>query len=505
MLMQVSKLTQAKLAGHGLSLRAKSYLAYGILTVYAIFLSAYIFHQKGLLFEQFDKVQHAYDTETQLREADLKVQFAIEAQVATLRRIDLTHGIEHVHAHLALLQGMFEQMLAPRIASRPELLKLRAALQAAQAHPSQKTLAALQGVLQQLTAQIETRLANSSTYRHTLVEGFRENSNMAAMAGLGLGLFGLVLLGAVNGLFFTRLTSDLLTLKKRAEEIAEGRFSEGLPVMRHDEVGMLANAISRMSEELKEHNKVLALQRHKYLHQEKMAATGALAAGIAHEVGNPIAAISAIVQEVRMKVKTGRCPYVGEEDGCKLDLIQEHIERLRTTTREIAAFAQPSFEGTQLLDLNNLIRGTCRLIRYDKRFERVQVSLELDKQLPAIYGVGDQLTQVIMNLLVNAADALLEAKPETPTIIVTTSIQDEWVCMEVQDNGIGMTKESLAQAMQAFFTTKGTGEGTGLGLSLCNDIVTAHEGRIEIRSERGQGTKVNVYLPAFDHAKVNES
>jgi signal transduction histidine kinase len=125
---------------------------------------------------------------------------------------------------------------------------------------------------------------------------------------------------------------------------------------------------------------------------------------------------------------------------------------------------------------------------------RVSLQLDLDNQLPAIYGVADQLTQVIMNLLINAADALGSKEEGEREISVRSEISAGNVCFTVADNGSGMDQETLNRAFDAFYTTK-KNKGTGLGLSLCYSIINGHGGTIEINSATGQGTQVRVSLP----------
>ena len=180
-------------------------------------------------------------------------------------------------------------------------------------------------------------------------------------------------------------------------------------------------------------------------------------------------------------------------------MLQTHIHRLSAITREISEFAAPQPVERLLLDLNGLVRTTAGLMSYDKRMQKVNLKLELDSQLPAIYGVADQLTQVIMNLLINAADAVDAAQQRAPGIILHPEIvlhsvvSDGHVRLSVSDNGCGMSRDTLNRAFEAFYTTKS--RGTGLGLSLCYSIITGHGGSIEIDSTLGTGTRVHVTLP----------
>jgi len=236
----------------------------------------------------------------------------------------------------------------------------------------------------------------------------------------------------------------------------------------------------------------LETTRKQYFHQEKMAAIGQLAAGILHEVGNPIAAIAGAAQEVQATLGGGENNV---DVAQNIDLINRQIIRLGKITRDIAEFASPKPRERELLDLNGLLRNTVNLLAYDRRFDSMGVRLELDRNLPAIVGVADQLTQVFMNLLINSMDACASAKSSGACIVVSSAISGDRVHVCVEDTGSGMSAETLEHVMETFFTTKPVGEGTGLGLSLCETIVSAHGGELKIHSEEGRGTRVDVFLP----------
>jgi two-component system, NtrC family, sensor kinase len=269
-----------------------------------------------------------------------------------------------------------------------------------------------------------------------------------------------------------------------------------IPVTRHDEVGQLISAVNGMEHALDTREKELMVERQKYFHQEKMAAIGTLAAGVAHEIGNPIAAISGIAQEMaeRKMEKLKAC------HECRPDLIYAQTQRLTAITREISEFASPQAVEPQFMDLNGQLRSTSSLIRYDKRLQRVALKLDLDDQLPAIYGVADQLTQLIMNLLINAMDALDGIQGRAAAISISTRSDQERIVLTVEDNGHGMDQATLMRVFEAFFTTKPAGKGTGLGLSLCYSIMKKHGGTIEMESTPGVGTRVQVFFPLSETA-----
>jgi len=259
-------------------------------------------------------------------------------------------------------------------------------------------------------------------------------------------------------------------------------------------VGVVRDLTDRKSAEQELEN-----TRRQYFHREKMAAIGQLAAGIIHEVGNPVSAIFGAVETIRKTLENGSCPVSGcplhDEAGKALDVVTQQVGRLTTITREVSELATPHVSQWQWLDLNQLVRSATKLLRYDPRLDGIALDLDLDSQLPAIVGSPDQLTQVIFNLLVNAEDACQELPQGRGVIRVTTRPHEGGVRFAIRDNGCGMGEAALAKAFEAYFTTKHSGEGLGLGLSLCRSIVAEHGGTCSMESKFGEGTMVNVNLP----------
>lgn len=491
-----------------MSLRVKSYIVYGALIIGAAAVTAFAFYQKNYLFEQFDELQAAYEEETRIREVDLSILHTIQTQVAGLENIDFVYGSPHLREHLKFLLDFFNTVIVQHIKEGAEVTSLGSILRTTHITPSRKNLSALRNNLNDFRKKVEQRLTSSREHRNTLADGFRNRSNLVAMIALVLGFLGFTILGVINALFFTRLTHDLQSLKKRAQQIAGGNWDEMIPVTRNDEVGELIKSINQMAGELHEHEHALEIERQKTFQQEKMAAIGVLAAGIVHEVGNPIAAITALIEELKQTCIVCEDDSSNQKNIHKLDMLLEQTERLKTITREVSTFARPQSKERELLDLNGLIRSTCNLMRYDRRWKGIKLELDLDTNLPAIYGVPDQLTQVIMNLLVNASDTLEDMGDRTPTIKISTSIHEDErkIYMAVQDNGRGMDKETLQHAMEAFYTTKEVGKGTGLGLSLCHSIITEHGGgEIYLESTPDVGTIVRIFLPLLSEQRSQES
>ena len=310
----------------------------------------------------------------------------------------------------------------------------------------------------------------------------------AIVSILALGGFGTFVI-----YFFNRLTSAIGALRARAREIQVGKYSAPMAVDRGDEVGELMDAMNSLAATLQRREKDLAISRQSYFHEEKMMAVKSLAAGVAHEVGNPIETISLVAQGIA-DAKGQRCESKGAH--CNPELILEQTRRIGRITREISNFTTPSVPDPQLRDVNELIRGACNFIRYDRRYRSTDLALELDATIPAIRLVADQFIQVMLNLLINAADAC-EACGDRPTrVVIRTERVDAGVVVRVIDSGCGMNQETLDHAFDAFFTTKSAGRGSGLGLVVCRSIIEACGGTMQIASQEQVGTTVEIFMPA---------
>jgi len=365
------------------SLRLKGYLAYGMLTVFAIILAIFIFYQKKVLLAQFDNLQQLYVNEIGLHDVSVRVLNAIETQQVNIASLDVNVGEEHIREHLQQLYLASQKIIFPALKNTTELRAFSDALEAARARPNHDRLQRLSQTLQNAKKLIEQQLVESLQLRQQLAAGFHERSDRVAIISLVLGLFSLVLLGTIIGIFFTRLARDLILLRQRGQEIIQGQRNKPIPIHRNDEVGDLAKAINKMADDLDKHEKSLEIERQKSFHREKMAAMGTLTAGIAHEVGNPIAAISALVKEVIDENVSGKSSLIDESDLRKLHMVLDNAQRLGNVVREISGLVQPQSEKFELFDLNALIRNACNLMRYDQRWKRIQVEYCLDKNLPA--------------------------------------------------------------------------------------------------------------------------
>jgi two-component system, NtrC family, sensor kinase len=249
-----------------------------------------------------------------------------------------------------------------------------------------------------------------------------------------------------------------------------------------------------MQEELARSERQREISRQQHFHQEKMAAVGSLAAAVAHEISNPINSISGIAQHTINAIRSNQ--RLDEETLCgNAELTLKQSERIASIVRQVADLSAPHSPHPELLNMNELVQSTCSFIRYDKRFHLVNLIADVDPALPAVRAVADHLTQILMNLLINAADAMDGVTGRKPTIRVSTRQADGEITLTVSDNGQGMGPDVLAHAFDESFSTKPAGRGRGIGLYLCKALIEENHGRIELSSTPGAGTVAQVHLP----------
>jgi PAS domain S-box-containing protein len=221
------------------------------------------------------------------------------------------------------------------------------------------------------------------------------------------------------------------------------------------------------------------------LRAQKMETFGTLAAGIAHEVGNPLTSISSLVQILQRS--TGD-EFIKE----KLELVKNQINRITKIIRELVDFSRPSPHIVQDVDINTVVKEALNIVQYGKKVRSIKFNSKLSDNLPRVAVVSDQLVQVFLNILMNAVDAC-EGKPGT--ISVSTQLNGDLIEITMSDTGSGIAEENVQKIFDPFFTTKEAGRGTGLGLWVSLGIIKSFGGDIHVESELGRGTTFIVTLP----------
>lgn len=225
------------------------------------------------------------------------------------------------------------------------------------------------------------------------------------------------------------------------------------------------------------------------IHTQKMESIGTLAAGIAHEVGNPLASISALVQVAQ---RSSKDPFVNE----KLSLVKSQITRISKIIRDLVDFSRPSNYELELTDVNKVINEAVEITRVGTKAKDITFETKLSDSIPMLPLIADQIQQVFLNILLNAVDAISEKKEKkNEKISVTTEANSDWLTITFVDTGPGIKEENLNKIFEPFFTTKKEGKGTGLGLWVSYGIVKSFQGDIKVKSKINEGTTFIIKLP----------
>ena len=225
------------------------------------------------------------------------------------------------------------------------------------------------------------------------------------------------------------------------------------------------------------------------MRQEKLAAVGQLVSGVAHELNNPLASVLAFTQ----LLLTGDSPLAPDQ-GQALETIQQEAKRAARIVGNLLTFARQHQPERTITDLNRVVTDTLELRLYGLRLQEVDVEVELDQDLPLTWADPFQLQQVVLNLLVNAEQALATwTGPKR--LFLRTSRRKKLLFIEVTDTGPGIPTENRSRIFNPFFTTKPVGEGTGLGLSISDGIIREHNGAIRVSSQPGKGARFVIELP----------
>ena len=218
---------------------------------------------------------------------------------------------------------------------------------------------------------------------------------------------------------------------------------------------------------------------------QRMESIGTLAAGIAHEVGNPLTAISSLVQVIQ---RTSTDEFAKE----KLELINSQVNRITRIIRELVDFSRPSLHVVKPTNINRIVKEALNIVQYGKKVKDITFALDLDEKLPEIAAVPDQIVQVFINILMNAVDSLDERRG---TITVESCKNEHAVEVMVHDTGKGIEPSALEKIFEPFYTTKTTGQGTGLGLWVSYGIVKSFGGDVFVESIPGKGSTFTVSFP----------
>lgn len=324
------------------------------------------------------------------------------------------------------------------------------------------------------------------------------------------GLFIITISGVLWFILYKLVSRPVSLLDKGMQRLAKGDLNYIITINSEDEMGRLAKTFNIMAEDIKRYtenmeNWTKALEEEiqkktseimkahdQLINAEKLASLGRMAAGVAHELNSPL---TGIVTFAHLLLK--RLPPENKQDIEDLRVIIEQSDRCSKIIKGLLGFSRKATSEKALVDINSLTENTISMVRNQAKFYNIKFSLDFDNSIPQIATDPNQLQQVFINLLINAADAM----NERGQITVSTGIVSElpsgkrYIEIEFTDTGPGISEENIGKVFEPFFTTKPIGKGTGLGLAVSYGIVKKHGGNIFVRSETGKGASFFVRLP----------
>ena len=307
----------------------------------------------------------------------------------------------------------------------------------------------------------------------------------------------------------------LRDLEKGAKRLASGNFDSAIPVRGEDEFGSLARSsnammgalkksrheleewVATLNEKVKERTQELQLAEAEVARGEKLASIGQLAAGIAHELNNPLTGVLTFTSLMRKKMPEG------SEEAEDLDLVIRETKRCASIIRRLLDFAREKTPEKALVNLNQLIGETVQFVERSAALQHIEIEVDLDPDLPQLFVDADLIKQVLMNILVNAQQAIEEHGKITVRSRLCRTRKAPGRCNDtmpaveiaISDTGCGIPEANLQRIFDPFFTSKEVGKGTGLGLSVSYGIVRAHGGEIDVESTVGEGSTFRICLP----------
>ena len=309
-----------------------------------------------------------------------------------------------------------------------------------------------------------------------------------------------------------RIIDPLLKMVEATQKISKGDLSHRVQVTSKDEIGYLAASFNKMTDDLRGANaelidwgktlekkvedrtKELTKMQASLIQSEKLASLGKLAAGVAHEINNPLGGVL-IYSHLLLEDTPKDSPHYSN-----LRKIVKETARCKDIVKGLLEFARPKDPEMSSLDINNIVEKSLYIIEGQSMFQNVSIEKHLATDLPRIVGDGAQLQQVFMNIILNAAEAM--DNDGTLSMLTRLNGNGEYIDIQFSDTGHGIQEEDIKSLFEPFFTTKEVGKGTGLGLAISYSIIRKHQGTIDVRNQAGEGATFTVTLPV--NRKIDE-
>ncbi len=313
---------------------------------------------------------------------------------------------------------------------------------------------------------------------------------------LGITAGSLILALMISYLLAGGITRPVRELVAAAQELADGNLNYKVNIRSGNEMGKLGNAFNSMVEAIKERDEQLKKQTKEIVgRSERLAMIGQLAAGVAHELNNPLCSII-IFSHILLED-----PEIKDPIRKNLETIVKESTRCKNIVKGLLDFARQTEPEMKLTDINGVLCSTLSLVEKQTLFQNIQITRHIEPDLPEVEIDTTQIQQVFMNIIINAAEAM----DGQGKLIVTTKISGDrkYIEIEFTDTGCGISPENMKRLFEPFFSTKEVGHGTGLGLAISYGLIEKHQGSVDVQSVVGEGTTFTIKLPIKDEDNLN--
>ena len=325
-------------------------------------------------------------------------------------------------------------------------------------------------------------------YTGILEAKYRDIQKQMVWLNLGITTLGMMIAFIISLYLGNSIIKRIRILKKATEAIASGNLDYKLSPDNISGFNILDEAFNEMAKSLKEHNDQLQKMHYQLSITERLTALGQMAAGVAHEINNPLGGIL-LYSTIILEGVEEDCPYkeniqkiIYQTNRCK-EIVQSLLDFARTPTGDMIP-----------LQINQIINTSLKLVRDQAMFHGIEIEVNLDKNLPEVKGDISRLEEVFLNLFINAADAMKGCGKLT---ITSKLRRKDTVRITIADTGKGIDEKDISHIFEPFFTTKEPGQGTGLGLSIAYGIIRKHKGSIDVECRQGRGTTFIICLPVY--------
>lgn len=420
------------------TLTGKGWLFVTALIFYIGIASFYLFSQKAELILEFEKYNNLSRAESALVNAGLAISDAYSDLFFIVEELHRDDILEKVHSHFQSLQSRYQALESIYPDQATDFRTIIKLLADTVNQPTAERLMLLRQGLAANKNRINELVEANKLLRGQTVDQLIQRSNDLALNALYLGIMGIIGAGIIISIFFTRMAIDLRLLRKQLKNMVNHEDDVALVVSRHDELGDIMRFTQQVAVQLDQRNGELTVERQKRLHQERRSAIDHLLAGLMHELGNPIAAISTITQNAL---------YTEESESSKMQWQQvlDYIERMTTVLSDLNRLGMQQSEKASVVDINEEINSTIKVFKYDERWQEIQPKIHLDTNLAPIPVNGAAMQQILAILISYSVNSALFH--EKPTFVIRSKQTSSGPKIIMENNGPSLSLDLSNQSM----------------------------------------------------------